>query len=201
VEREGRTVVFVSHDLDTLSNLCTRSLWLEAGRIRDSGVTADVVREYLAAHSAAMGNGVATVSAGPVTLRCVRVLPLDGGSGTALFRDEAFAVEIEFGLAETTLGFDIAVYLTNSHGTRVLDEAWSDRERPRLPPGSYRVRLEVPPVLNVGDYTVGVWFGTAYQEILEVPACFSFRLEGSDRGRPGRVLVLQLPLSVESLGV
>ncbi|HMA46453.1 MAG TPA: ATP-binding cassette domain-containing protein [Frankiaceae bacterium] len=30
-EREGRTAIFVSHDLDTLARLCPRSLWLEGG--------------------------------------------------------------------------------------------------------------------------------------------------------------------------
>jgi ABC-2 type transport system ATP-binding protein/lipopolysaccharide transport system ATP-binding protein len=127
------------------------------------------------------------------------VLPLDGDFGTPLLRDDPFVVEIEFSLTEATLGLDIAVYITNSHGTRVIDEALSDRESPRLPPGAYRLRLQVPPVLNVGDYTVGVWIGTRYHVIMEVPTAFSFSLEGSDRGRPGRVLVLRLPMSVDSL--
>src|SRR5215204_2083258 len=45
-EGEGRTVVFVSHDLSSLQRLCSRSLWLEAGRVRDEGPTAQVVRDY-----------------------------------------------------------------------------------------------------------------------------------------------------------
>ncbi len=199
VEREGRTVVFVSHDLDTLSKLCTRSLWLEAGRIRHSGATGDVVRQYLAAHSTSLGESVTSVSAGPVTLDHVRVLPLHGRSPAPMLRDDALAIEIDFGLAETTIGFDIAVYITNRSGTRVLDQVLSDQDAPRLPPGAHRLRLEVPPVLNVGRYTVGVWFGTTYHEILNVPTALSFTLEGSDRGRPERVLVLEVPMTVTSL--
>jgi ABC-2 type transport system ATP-binding protein/lipopolysaccharide transport system ATP-binding protein len=199
VERQGRTVVFVSHDLDTLSKLCTRSLWLEAGRIRDSGATGDDVRQYLAAHSTSPGQTVTAVSAGPVTLENVRVLPLHSGPPAPLFRDDGLAIEIDFELCEITIGFDVAVFITNSRGTRIVDEALSDEVRPRLTPGTHRLRLQVPPVLNVGDYTVGVWFGTSYQEILEVPTAFTFTLEGSDRGRPDRALVLRLPMSVTSL--
>jgi len=196
---EGRTVVFVSHDLDSLTSLCPRSLWLEAGIIRETGSTSEVVRRYLAAHSASVGAGMASISAGPVTVHRVRVVPVDGVTGTPLFRDEPFAVEIEFNLAEATIGLDISVYLTNGHGTRVIDEALSDRDRSRVPPGEHRLRLEVPPLLNVGEYTVGVWIGTQYHDILEIPGAISFNLEGSDRGRPSRALVLRLPMTIDSL--
>jgi ABC-2 type transport system ATP-binding protein/lipopolysaccharide transport system ATP-binding protein len=81
----------------------------------------------------------------------------------------------------------------------VIDEAWSDRGRSRIAPGEHCLRLEVPPVLNVGDYTVGLWIGTALQDILETPNAFSFRLEGSDQGRPGRALVLRLPMTIASV--
>jgi ABC-2 type transport system ATP-binding protein/lipopolysaccharide transport system ATP-binding protein len=199
VEREGRTVVFVSHDLDTLSRLCARSLWLEAGRIRHSGATGDVVRQYLAAHSTSVGQWARPVSAGQVTLDHVRILPLHGGSSATFLRDDALAIEVEFILAETTPGFDIAIYITNSRGTRILDQVLSDQNAPRMTPGAYRLRIEVPPVLNVGDFTVGVWFGTAYEEILNLPTAQSFTLVGSDRGRPERVLVLELPMSVTAL--
>jgi len=199
VEREGRTVVFVSHDLDTLSRLCARSIWLEAGRVRHSGETGDVVRQYLAAHSTSLGQSATSVSAGPVTLNRVRVLPLHGELPAPLLRDDALAIEIEFVLTEATAGFDIAVYITNSRGTRILDQLLSDQNLQRMAPGTYRLRLEVPPVLNVGDYTVGVWFGTMYEEILNVPTTLSFTLVGSDRGRPERVLVLELPMSVTAV--
>ncbi len=33
--REGRTVLFVSHDLGAITRLCPRALWLERGRLRD----------------------------------------------------------------------------------------------------------------------------------------------------------------------
>ena len=35
--REGRTVVFVSHDLGSVNQICERSLWLDGGRLRMDG--------------------------------------------------------------------------------------------------------------------------------------------------------------------
>jgi len=45
--REGRTIVFVSHDLPTVSRICHRALWLDKGRVMALGPTDDLVDRYL----------------------------------------------------------------------------------------------------------------------------------------------------------
>jgi lipopolysaccharide transport system ATP-binding protein len=49
VSRGGRTVVFVSHDMNAIRRLCQRAVWLDGGRVRAVGPVQDVVREYEAA--------------------------------------------------------------------------------------------------------------------------------------------------------
>jgi ABC-type polysaccharide/polyol phosphate transport system ATPase subunit len=44
--RNGATVVVVSHDLEALESLCSRTVWVNDGRIADDGPTADVVGRY-----------------------------------------------------------------------------------------------------------------------------------------------------------
>jgi lipopolysaccharide transport system ATP-binding protein len=46
VGRDGRTVLFVSHQMNQLRRLCRRCLWLEQGRLVDDGPTADVTGRY-----------------------------------------------------------------------------------------------------------------------------------------------------------
>ncbi len=46
VSRDGRTVVFVSHQLNQVRRLCSRCLWLEHGRLRAAGPTDDVTNRY-----------------------------------------------------------------------------------------------------------------------------------------------------------
>ena len=46
-QKEGHTIIFVSHSLPTVLKLCERALWLEKGRMRAMGPTADVVEGYL----------------------------------------------------------------------------------------------------------------------------------------------------------
>jgi ABC-type polysaccharide/polyol phosphate transport system ATPase subunit len=45
--REGRTLVFVSHDMSAIETLCRRAVLLQRGRIAIDGPARDVVREYL----------------------------------------------------------------------------------------------------------------------------------------------------------
>ena len=45
--KEGRTVVFVSHNIDAVCHLCSRCVLLRQGEIQKSGDTADVVAAYL----------------------------------------------------------------------------------------------------------------------------------------------------------
>jgi lipopolysaccharide transport system ATP-binding protein len=43
---EGRTVLFVSHDLTSVRQLCTRALLLNGGRVVDDGTPAEITRRY-----------------------------------------------------------------------------------------------------------------------------------------------------------
>lgn len=45
--REGRTLVFVSHDMSAIETLCERAVMLRRGRIAADGAARDVVRDYL----------------------------------------------------------------------------------------------------------------------------------------------------------
>ena len=45
--KEGRTLVFVSHNMSAVEALCERSVYLSHGRIVRDGPTRDVIREYL----------------------------------------------------------------------------------------------------------------------------------------------------------
>lgn len=46
IAKNGRTVLFVSHNLSAVQTLCPRSFWLEGGRLMKIGPTADVIQAY-----------------------------------------------------------------------------------------------------------------------------------------------------------
>jgi lipopolysaccharide transport system ATP-binding protein len=51
VARAGRTIIFVSHQMNQIRRLCARTIWIDAGRLRMDDATAEVVSSYEAAMS------------------------------------------------------------------------------------------------------------------------------------------------------
>jgi lipopolysaccharide transport system ATP-binding protein len=47
VSRQGRTILFVSHNMTAVKSLCSRAMWLDAGRIVNAGETEGVITDYL----------------------------------------------------------------------------------------------------------------------------------------------------------
>jgi ABC-type polysaccharide/polyol phosphate transport system ATPase subunit len=198
-EGEGRTVVFVSHDLSSLQRLCSRSLWLEGGRVRDEGPTAEVVREYLTsgfvsgtAESRLGGNG-------PIRLVDVRVEAAQRAGDRALMREDPIRVVLDMDVVEAQLGLDVGIFISSAKGVQVLDEKLSDGQEVRFHTGRTQVILDVPPVLNAGEHYVGIWVGTSTQTFVYEPTAAAFTLHGSDGGRPDRAVVLDLPFSIKPI--
>jgi ABC-2 type transport system ATP-binding protein/lipopolysaccharide transport system ATP-binding protein len=193
-EREGRTVVFVSHNLDAVMQLCTEAIWLERGAVTAEGSTESVVDAYVAAATSQDQGASPLMHTGDVTLGEVRLLDESGHPTHSLRRDRSFAIEITYTINQRVPALDMSVLIFNASGMRVLDEAWSDTEGSRPDrPGTYTVRISVPPLLNVGEYRIGIWVGTRYDTLLFEPAAATLRLEGSTKGRPERAIELYLP--------
>ncbi|OPX94106.1 MAG: Teichoic acids export ATP-binding protein TagH [Syntrophorhabdus sp. PtaB.Bin027] len=47
VASEGRTVLFVSHNMGAIKKLCTRALLIESGNLVEDGITSEVITHYL----------------------------------------------------------------------------------------------------------------------------------------------------------
>lgn|SRR3989344_1608686 len=46
-KKAGRTIVFVSHNMDAIERICTRVIWLDRGKIKDEGKPKEVINRYL----------------------------------------------------------------------------------------------------------------------------------------------------------
>jgi ABC-type polysaccharide/polyol phosphate transport system ATPase subunit len=161
--RDGRTVVFVSHDLGAIGRLCRRALWLDHGGIRADGPAAEVLERYLAA--------VAPVVAGrdlpdadddaPAALRHVAIAGRDGGADHV--RGEPLNVRLSIETRVHVPGLEAAVWILDRHGLRILDEGLLDGAHPAGgldAPGRHDVGLDLPGILPAGEYVLGVWLGS-----------------------------------------
>ena len=49
LKNEGKTMVLVTHSMESVKQLCTRAIWLSDGQVRLDGPTDEVVSEYIRA--------------------------------------------------------------------------------------------------------------------------------------------------------
>ena len=47
IAKKGRTILFVSHNLDAVTNLCNESLWINDGKLMEFGLTPKIIESYL----------------------------------------------------------------------------------------------------------------------------------------------------------
>ena len=47
MRQEGVTIVYVSHNLNSVVDICDRALWLDEGEVRMEGDPEEVVKSYL----------------------------------------------------------------------------------------------------------------------------------------------------------
>jgi lipopolysaccharide transport system ATP-binding protein len=162
VTREGRTVVFVSHNLAAVRSLCTRALLLEQGRLLFDGDTDEAVQRYLGraggGRHAAVVEGAALearlvkskVYGESPLFRCTRVAVLDetGTPSLLLGSDEDVTVTIDYTVLRTVPSLRLLVTLTDANQAVVLrtenvDDPGLDGAL-RLEPGDYRSTVTIP---------------------------------------------------------
>jgi ABC-2 type transport system ATP-binding protein/lipopolysaccharide transport system ATP-binding protein len=195
IERGGRTVVFVSHNLDAIVRLCDTCVWLDKGSVVELGPAAKVVDSYLSAGVQSRNwRTFDAVTDRPAVLRSVGLLNPGGQCTSVLRRDEPFDIEVRLAVLSPVPDLNIAVAIQSLRGIRVLQEALSDtRAAPFDTPGEFTARVRIPPILNAGDYVVNLWLGTDYEDFAYIEEALSLHLEGGTDGRPDRVVQLRLP--------
>ena len=166
LERQGRTIVFVSHDLGAVVSVCSRAVRLEEGRLTDEGQPEAVIRRYLAQSSTQRQLEGEPSAARPAVLLDVLLLDSDRAALDYLPRDLPLRIRLVIERDRPDRVFDAAVWILDQRGNRVLDEAWSDRAAPVKDELGTTVALTVtvPPLLPAGEYVLGVWLGDAYEQ-------------------------------------
>ena len=155
----GRTVIFVSHNQTSVTNLCTRAIWLDQGSVRREGDVAEVTSSYLSAMAARSGGDLSsrTSRGGNGALRFTRAELFDakGNPAHALVAGEPATLVIDYSGADDLVDVTIDMSIDSSFGSRVstLTSRSRNAELLRLPrEGTITCRLGPLP-LNGGNYS------------------------------------------------
>lgn len=159
---QGRTVLFVSHNMGAVKNLCTHSVFMERGKVSMIGETRDVIERYLSGdaeidrckiwHKDFPGKG-------GVKLRAIKVLDEKGSVENSITSSMAVKVSVDYELSYEVKNLRVVVSLFSFDGTEIFstsDYNYQSENRVRIP-GIYNSELTIPAnLLNLSRYYVAV---------------------------------------------
>jgi ABC-type polysaccharide/polyol phosphate transport system ATPase subunit len=183
---DGRTVLFVSHNMDAVQRLCDRAVLVERGRLVASGTTASVVGQYLARANAPSSAGAwidlsgleRTGSGVARTLRARYWSDLDA-AGCRPYSDGPLTVRLAIEATAPCTIASLAVTLYDMLGTKLVNADTIALGRTlRLEPGEHHITLRIPELhLNPGVYLMGFWLAGPLAAVYDfVPAGFELEV-------------------------
>lgn len=163
VSREGRTVIFVSHDMTAISRLCRRAILLDQGRVIADGPSGNVCALYLKSDldtkavriwrkDTAPGDNVAR-------LLGISVLGNDGKAQEVFDIQQPVVIEIIWEVIATGHTPIPNMQLHNDQGVCIFATSDTDKKwaRASKPPGRYSSRVVIPSnFLNEGLVVIDV---------------------------------------------
>nr|NIM96084.1 ATP-binding cassette domain-containing protein [Anaerolineales bacterium] len=167
VAYEGRTVIFVSHNMSAIARLTEDTIVLDQGHVVCSAPTLEAIDFYMTSEMAQAGerrweDGVIDKEPTPFHPRALRILDHHGRVTNQVMSAEKFIVEFEYELDEDITGLRTGIYLSTSRGEPVFtsfdtDDPVDFEQHAVRSAGSHVSRCHFPAnLLNEGRFVLGV---------------------------------------------
>ncbi|HXB02115.1 MAG TPA: ABC transporter ATP-binding protein [Opitutaceae bacterium] len=165
VARGGRTVLFVSHNMGAVQNLCSRAILLASGRVVEAGPTRQIVARYLEFADQVYGQRTWSVAEAPndgqvLRVMAIRVTASDGSLAQIVPVEQTFQVEIDYEILAPVSRLWVGFTIETASGDVVFcagDQNFSQQAQLPRGPGRYRSRCTVPAnLLNEDHYTLSL---------------------------------------------
>lgn len=163
VTRTGRTVLFVSHNMTAIQNLCERVIWLNRGSVLEEGPAQEVVKNYLQTfvETSQTERNWTELSEAPgnekVRIRRAFVRPCSGTPEHIAAMDEEIEIGFEFWSLVPGQEIGIALQLLTTDGVVVFATGTNNNPSLRKPieEGLHDARCRIPAnLLNNVQYRV-----------------------------------------------
>jgi len=164
---EGRTVLFVSHNMGVVANLCSRAILMENGRVHSIGSAPSVVAEYTRSKNELSGQRSwigSDISTGNTRLRLHQARVRCGNDITAdVLIDTPVIIEYEFEVIGSAQNITTSIHLYDKQGVWVL---CSGSPSAVLAAGHHQHTVTLPAnFLNDGAYSVSIILLTEVTQI------------------------------------
>ena len=166
VSRQGRTILFVSHNMGAVMNLCNHGLLLTNGKVTKYGTISEVVDCYLDQSVHLSGEqvidaNVPGASSENFLFSQVQILDSKNQFSNQIPLGEDIYIQIEFIIKNPIRGANVAFHLWNHSGICVLTSTDVDNDPDRIlitrEPGKYVAKCKIPALFfRSGIYTVSI---------------------------------------------
>lgn len=207
---EGKTVLFVSHNMDSIKKLCTTGMVIENGKQVFSGSARDAVNFYTNKQAEELTletNKSWGLDDAPgnefIKIKSARAVPV---SGKLLTLDSGITIEVEFINHKQNTNLDITIELLNIKDQLIIHQGCQLSESNDSKKGAYKTKFTIQSnTLNSGQYKLNVMFGENRRYLLfKHEAILSFEIELEGGGNTGRqlpgILHLDMNPTFEYLG-
>ena len=190
---EGRTVLFVSHNMGSIRNLCKKGIVLELGQVVFEGSVGEAIDNYLK-DPQIVGLEIIDHIAQKVPYVEITEVLFNGSSRdvTVISQNQRYVDFSVSGKTSMTIFADIAFRVSTMDDVPVatFDDGHFRGESKKIEPGSFTInkRVQLPQYLFQGEYKVGI---TMHQPDVTsyfwAPDCVLMNVEGSS-SKFGKVL-------------
>jgi lipopolysaccharide transport system ATP-binding protein len=162
VAKEGRTVLFVSHNMGSIRKLCRKAILLDGGRVQLNEVTEKVIAEYLTADASHTGHWVKSNEVrrlGGIAISEIRVTNSQGTTAGTVDSNRPFNLIVSVDVQDDMSGAQIHARITNQEGVVVFTTANTDASGIDLftNKGKRTFKIEIPKnFLRPGMYELTV---------------------------------------------
>lgn len=173
VGREGRTVLFVSHNMGTITQLCTTGIYLASGKVIQSGNINSVIGKYLAQGSTNNGKMMLVSNIESIRkkkklfFKQIRLINEEYIESSELDVRHPFYINFNYEVTQPINNVDLSVRIHTSDGIAVLTSSQSDtvQIKPRNI-GTYEVSVKMPAMfLMPGSYMLSI---AAHEPMVEI---------------------------------
>lgn len=176
INQEGRTIIFVSHNMQAIRSLCSRALLLDRGSLVADGPVGDVLARYSAGLSTSLDlKSVAIANRlnrarGHVRVSHVSVLGSDGEfhQRWSLKPGETLRLGIDYEVFERIESLGLSISLSSAGSDDILTNIRQIASRAPIDQGSGRIILTVPDLpLRPGEFSLSIALGNLDFSIVE----------------------------------
>jgi lipopolysaccharide transport system ATP-binding protein len=178
VSGEGRTILFVSHNMGAIAELCTRAMLLNKGRKTIEGSTVKVIEAYMG-HTAGGILKIGDRDNFPIFVTEIVMRDSVGNISSTIPMGENAEIEIHYRVTEPQFGVTMAMLLTRL-GSPLLysyENDLADELEHRRDVGDYIARLTLPlSRFKEGQYSVEAKIGVGQTNMTDENAVLVFEV-------------------------